>query len=508
MKSAATTYISKHWDALLAATSACIFLYLFTRHSGIGISPDSVTYYSVAVNICNHFSFTDFNGAPLVDFPVGYPLLLAGLMWLTGFSPLLAAPVINIVLITGAILFTSIIIDGYQKRSSVYKIIFLSVLACSPALLEVYSMLWSETVFIFLSLLFFIASRHYFKSHNTISVLWMAIIAAFAFLTRYAGISLVVTGGFLLLFDGSLSIRKKIKHLLFFGCLSCSLTTINLILNHHTTASLTGVREKALRSVGENISQVSNTVAEWLPFLKGHQTIALAIFALIFAAGVLILFFRTLQQQYYHSYETIIVSFFVVYIVFLLTIASVSRFEELGSRLLMPVYIPFLLLASSWVVPLSKKFTKLKRSILLSLAFLFFAGMQYHQYTLNAEAWEGIKDAGIPGYTEDSWKESATIQYINQLKDSLSRSLIYSDAYDAIFFLSGLHAMALPHKEINKEINELLQHPSFSVIWLNDGVNDDLIDINFIRRHKKLVYVKQLEDGAVYFFSDSITILH
>jgi hypothetical protein len=166
------------------------------------------------------------------------------------------------------------------------------------------------------------------------------------------------------------------------------------------------------------------------------------------------------------------------------------------------------LVASSWVIPLSKKWTKVKRSILLSLAFLFFAGLQYHQYTLNAEAWEGIKDAGIPGYTEDSWKESATVQYIKEHKDSLSTNLLYSDAYDAVFFLSGLHAMPLPHKEIDKEIHELLQHPSFCVIWLNDGVNDDLIDINFIRRHKKLVSVKQLEDGAVYFFSDSITIIH
>jgi hypothetical protein len=55
-------FISKHWDALIASIVASAFIYFFTRHSGIGISPDSVNYESAATNIRDHFSFTDFNG--------------------------------------------------------------------------------------------------------------------------------------------------------------------------------------------------------------------------------------------------------------------------------------------------------------------------------------------------------------------------------------------------------------------------------------------------------------
>ncbi len=495
--------INKHLPAILASVVACIFIYLFTRHSGIGLSPDSVTYYSTAVNISQHFSFTDFNGMPLVDFPLGYPVFLAIISWLTGFSPLQAAPVINAVLLSGVLVFTGTIIRGYRKTSLIYSILLLAVLCCSPALLEIYSMIWSETLFIFLSLLFLIATRKYFTTHSIGALLLMSLVVALAFFTRYAGISLVLCGGALLIFDGQLSLRKKIGHLFLFGFVSSTLAAINLIRNHTVSASLAGVREKALRSAGENIAQISNTIAAWLPFLKGHENIALLLFVIIFAASFLLFIFSAVQQQYYHSYETIIACFFVTYLVFLVFIASVSRFEDLSSRLLSPVYIPFMLLISSWAVPLYKRFTAITKRWLIVVALLLYAGLLQHQYQLNAEAWEGIKDAGIPGYTEDSWKESTTIQYINQHKKSLSGYLLYSDAYDAVYFLSGLHALPLPHKEIQQEIDGLFSHPSFCVVWLNDGFNADLVNIEYIKLYKKATAVTQLADGAIYYFGDN-----
>ncbi len=73
MKFRLSIFIANYWDALLASAVSGIFIFLFTRHSGIGISPDSVTYYTVAINTCEHFSFADFNGVPLVDFPPWLP---------------------------------------------------------------------------------------------------------------------------------------------------------------------------------------------------------------------------------------------------------------------------------------------------------------------------------------------------------------------------------------------------------------------------------------------------
>lgn len=502
MKSAFIIFISKHWDALLASVTAVVFLYFFTRHSGIGISPDSVVYESTATNIRHHFSFTDFNSLPLVDFPLGYPSFLAFTMLLTGLPVLFIAPFINYLLFSGSILLTSVIIIGHQKKSSLYKMCVLAALACSPSLLEVYSMLWSETLFIFLILLFIVAFRNYQVSHSSPRLLLAALIAALAFVTRYAGIGLFFTGCTLLFFDGDLSIRKKIKHLLLFGCVGSSFAVINLVRNLLVSGNMTGVREKAIHSVRENLHQIGTVLSDWLPFMKSHETIATVLFVIILLLAIGKLCYRILQQQYFYSYETITTCFFVMYALFIITIASISRFEDLSSRLLSPIYIPLLLVGSSWIVPVLQQSIRYKRNILLIALILFYAGFHYNQYQLNAEAWEGIKDAGIPGYAEDSWTQSPAIDFIKKNKSHFVQP-VYADANDAVYFLTGVHALPLPHKEIPKEISVFFQQPAFHLIWLTDGENADLVGLDFIKQYKKQVSVQQLDGGRIYYFSDS-----
>ena len=63
--------------------------------------------------------------------------------------------------------------------------------------------------------------------------------------------------------------------------------------------------------------------------------------------------------------------------------------------------------------------------------------------------------------------------------------------------------MPLPHKEIQPEIDAFLQYPSFYLVWFTDGENPDLINLTFIKQHKTLVSVEELEGGAVYYFSGS-----
>lgn len=497
-----SAFVSKHWDALIASVVASAFIYFYTRHSGIGVSPDSVNYESAATNIRDHFSFTDFNGLPLVDFPLGYPSFLALISRITGAPVLQIVSVLNCILFSGVIILTSIIISSYQRTSRVYKACILSLLACSPCLLEVYSMLWSETFFIFLILLFVVALHNYFRTHRTSDLILTASIVAIAFVTRYAGITLLGAGLFLVFFNGELAIAKKIKHLILFTLTGSSLVIINLVRNSRAAGHITGVREKALRTLSDNLHQIGTTVSEWLPFLRGHETLAAAVFLLILLAGVCILIYRLLQQQYFASYETIITCFFVVYAFFIILIATISRFEELTSRLLSPLYIPMLLTGSSWVIGVLQRSYRAKRVVIALVFLMVFASFHYHHYQLNAEAWEGIKDAGVPGYTEDSWTQSPAVNYVKKNKASFTPP-VYANANDAAYFLAGVHAMALPHKEIQQEIDVFLQHPSFYLIWFTDGENADLVSLDFIKQHKKQVSMEEMEGGAVYFFADS-----
>jgi hypothetical protein len=46
----------------------------------------------------------------------------------------------------------------------------------------------------------------------------------------------------------------------------------------------------------------------------------------------------------------------------------------------------------------------------------------------------------------------------------------------------------------------MLKEDHFTVIWFDDAINDDLIDVDFMRTRKQLVREIHFSDGAIYFF--------
>ncbi len=115
--------------------------------------------------------------------------------------------------------------------------------------------------------------------------------------------------------------------------------------------------------------------------------------------------------------------------------------------------------------------------------------------------WEGIKYAGIPGYTEDTWQLSPTMAYIKAHKAELEqKGTIYSSSTDGLWFLAQVPAELMPHMETQEDIDYMMRHDHFTVIWFDDSVNTDLIDVDFIKKYKQLVGEFHFPDGAIYYF--------
>jgi hypothetical protein len=493
-------FFSQHWQALPACLMAILFIYYYTLHSGIGISPDSVIYASTAENLKANFTAYDFNGTHLVDFPLGYPALLALLSAITKTSVLKVAPFLNAVLFCIAIFLTSTILNRYIKQSALYKLALLLLLACSRCLLEVYGMLWSETLFICWVLLFLLIAHTYLRTQTMRALVWMGICCSLAIITRYAGICLLLSGGLLVLLHGEATVKQKIKQALVFGITGAILPALNLARNLSVRDSFTGVREKALRSLWENLHGMAAVFGDWFPFLKNNSKIALLLVIVLLLAAAAAFIYHVLQQQYFTAIETAVLCFCLVYLCFMLFIASVSRFEELSSRLLAPAYIPVLLAGTHWIIPVIQNRLRKWQPWLVVAALGLYTTIILHQYQLNAEEWEGIKDAGMPGYTEDSWTQSPTIHFIKKQRVGFAYPA-YANANDAVYFLTGIYTMPLPHKEIAKEVDQLMQKQTFYLIWLNDGANDDLLSLDYIRQHRKILETREFEDGAIYLFA-------
>jgi len=126
----------------------------------------------------------------------------------------------------------------------------------------------------------------------------------------------------------------------------------------------------------------------------------------------------------------------------------------------------------------------------------------YWKAWVNAYNWNGVKSAGIPGYTEDQWQKSETIQFIRAHKDTFnSGTALFSNAYEGIWFLAGIQSDMLPHKDLPWDVKEFLKEDHFYVIWFNDAINTDLVTVEFITQQKKLVSEQRFSDGVIYYFT-------
>jgi len=175
--------------ALLIAISAI----LISTRQGIGASPDSVTYLSSARELVGNGRLTAYHGGVPTSFPVGTPFLLvvgsvAGIVNMTD-----AAIVINLVSTCAAILLTFKLacLCGSSKWLGAISAL---LLATTPALPIVSSMLWSEPAFIAVFMGFLTAATRVIRRPFAGSMQWIfvALLGGCAFLIRYIGVVALV----------------------------------------------------------------------------------------------------------------------------------------------------------------------------------------------------------------------------------------------------------------------------------------------------------------------------
>jgi hypothetical protein len=194
-----------------------------------------------------------------------------------------------------------------------------------------------------------------------------------------------------------------------------------------------------------------------------------------------------------------------MYTMFILYTATVSRFQTLDSRLLSPLFLPWLWGSTIWIPAAIKRCAVRWRPLAVGLSLVAAGCFLQGEWQTWKENWEGIHYAGIPGYTENTWRDSETMAYVRAHRDSLQRAgTIYSDAFEGLWFLGGgLRAELIPHKDNPEDIRYMMKNDHFTVIWFDDAVNKDLIDIDYIRSRRRLVSELHFEDGAIYFFQNA-----
>ena len=495
--------IRRNLDSLLAGLVGFLIFCVFTNHSGVGISPDSVVYLSASRNWLSGKGFFQFDHVPMVDFPVLYPIFLGIVSLISRLDPLSYATVVNGLLYASLIYISGAMMNGFSFLSLWYKRILLSVIVLSPCLLEIYPMLWSETLFLIFSLLFILLLTEYFRSHSTRTLMWTAFIAALACVTRYAGVALIATGGLLIIIDAHLPSGRKLRDLSIFSGLGISLLVLNLMRNRMVSGFLTGARQKGTTPLLDNLYYYGVVLCDWLPITKNNRAIALTIALVTILLLMAFCIWFVLIRAYSHGYESVSASFFLLYAFFMILSATVSRYQELNSRLLAPLFIPFIWSISFWIPKWIKSLSHAGKVLVIAAALIFFLAFQYNQLAADYETYDGVKDAGVPGYTEDPFPQSHIVRFIIDNRSKFRAGyMIYSNAGDAVYFFTGLSANLLPEVVFPKEIQKYYAGNHQYLVWFNDIDNPDVLSLQEILSHKRLVPVIVFPDGAVYTTGD------
>jgi hypothetical protein len=495
-----TPYL-KNLDSLIAAIISYYAIWLFTHYSGVGLSPDSIMYASTATNMQAHGSILTFNKTPLVFFPVFYPFFLSIIQFISRVDPIIAGSAINSCLFAAVVFTSGWIMERFLSHSKIYKWLILVAIILSPALLEIYSFLWSETLFIFETLLFIIAYWSYMRNHTIKALVVVAAVTAISCITRYAGVTIIGAGGLLLLLDNELPIRKKIGHILLFGSISISLLVGNLIMNSINTGLSTGMREPSITSFGQNLHYFGTVINDWGSLGAAADNYAALFTAVIFLTLIGILLWKAWTGRI-NSYENIVIAFAIVYGLFIVISASISRYERINSRLIAPMFIPLLISCTSWVPDVLRIIhNKIIKYALAGIAILLMLAFEYSTYQVDYQRYDDELDFGVPGYSDDSWNKSEFVVYLKKHQTMFKPGIpIYTDADEAVYLFTGMSSTLIPHKLQTDKVQKLYQEKRFYLIWFDNLYNAELISIDDIMAHKKLVKLGGVKQGEVYYF--------
>lgn len=486
---------------LVPALGGFILTYWFIHRSGVGVSPDSIAYVSGAHNLVQSGHLVDYTTHPLVDFPAGYPLLLAFLMRVTQADPLVILQFLNPLLFALLIGLCGYMADRMGFPGRWYKPLLLVCVMLSPALIEVYIMLWSEAVFVVLTVLFMITLRRYLYRHSWAALLVVAAVSALACTMRYAGVTLVGTAGLLLLLERRPSWKQKWAHILSYGLVSVSLLAINLVRNYSVSGTLTGMRQKGVTPLLRNLYYYGDTFTGWFLFGTTHYQLCLII-GLVLLLLLILLFTRGIRRLAgeYPAFVGIALTFSLLYSVFMVLSATVSRYEEINSRLLSPLYVP---LVFSLAFPLawftrraSRRFSRRAWRVgALGVLLLVLSSQLLADYQWYSDVAEG----GIGGYTEDDWDDSPLVKFLEARPSPfLPGYTLYSNSPEGVYFFGGYSCQLLPQKAFPSTIAPYYAAPRQYLVWFDDGTNDAILSLQDVIGHKRMRLVQQFTDGAVY----------
>ena len=319
-------------------------------------SPDSNFYLKTAENLLNHKGLVRPNNYPFSKstgdvyfavWPAGYPVLIAGLSFLTKLPVLVSSKLVNLLFLG----FTFMLLHKWLGKIAWFPALYF----CSFGMLEVYSYTWSESAF-----LFFVIWLGYILQQNHQQIFspgkWqflpLTLCLVGLFLFRYAGlVYFFLIFGFMLWYG----LRKNYRLALhYFAALALSSTFVlaYLFYNYYQTGFYTGGAR--IFPEQESLSYFFEVLFKGLAnqfflarnyYFYGYTDYLFSalLLAQLVVCGLLIYNRKLLTKPTFDAKATTLLLLGGFYLVAIIVLRKLSPFDKFDYRILAPFGMPVFL---------------------------------------------------------------------------------------------------------------------------------------------------------------------
>lgn len=327
---------------------SCMGIYAESYVKGVYITSDSAGYLREAVNLVNGNGF-HYDGLAgytnwFANWPIIYPVMIAGVMFVTGTDAYLASKIVTMLMVA---LILVIIRLFYKKEAWIYA---LCVLNLGFVSLTYYT--WSEIPFMVFLLLFalFFAKIVQADSVKTRDYVFLGLSGLGCFLTRYFGIYVWIVTGLYILYYGWQYYKKKEK-LHFAKALGLTVTAFAsgvlsmgyLLMNKIMNGRASGVSRtlwwddyEILTNdlIQSLLTEICNVFSIQIPdFINAYPYNLKVLLLVVILVGLIVFVKRCAKWE---SREGVMITFGVCYYVIFIAIRYVSSMDTFYFRFFEP----------------------------------------------------------------------------------------------------------------------------------------------------------------------------
>lgn len=421
-----------------------VLVLLGTHPYGAAVTPDSAMYIAAAKSFFAGEGYRGYDGAPFTEWPPLYPTLLA-LGGLLGVDPMQTVPMLHAIAFGALVFCAGRLFVAHLSTRLFAWIGFLAVLLSWP-LLQVAMKVWSDLLFILLTLLVIGYAPTLLARPTWPRLILFAVPAALAAMQRYAGLALVLTGvGVILCFMNQVSLRRRLAYANGFCLIALGPLALWLLRNYLVTSTLAGDRTVSGHLlISGSLSHLVGTVTTWLapPVMPMWVGIVVG----ICLVAIVIVGFTTQARSENEGaalQDRVMLLFVGGYTVFVLASSLTQAAALPDNRLLSPLYVPLVYLVmagldriTAWKAGYASKTRILRRMVTgVCLVWLLYPAVSVATYVYIRAS-----------YNTNVWHDSALAQW---LQETSSEGRLYSNQPWVVYLSTGRPTHHLPVTDID-----------------------------------------------------------